>query len=915
MRARRKNRLRNIRFSLNRFLSILLIVALGAGFLAGLLSATPDMFETADRYMDTYHWYDLDIRGLLGLTAEDAGAVAALPETLRAQPARVCDLILNGRDDSSYTARVFAVLDENGETELNGAELLEGRRPVRSGECMVQTVMGRYAGDDLRVGDVLTVSPENPGAEDIAARMTVSGMTVTGLCRSPMSISVETDVTTVGSGAVTLIVYAPETLFEDDGTFTDVFVTLRGAAEKDTFSEDYETLRADALPAYETLASVRGRQRADALRTGAEEQLDNARDVIRLLEPVRRVAGELAADAGERAAQTADTAEILEQHGNTAMAELLRGIVPGKTIPSVPLLDRLRDTVADTERTLEELTGDSWLIRTREDSAGFVSYRGNVRKVSALSRIFPVFFFLVALLVALNTMTRLVEENRSQIGVLKALGYPDAEIWREYLLYALLASLLGCGIGLAAGFRLFPSAIAAAYGMMYFLPDVMTPFRPDIALTVAPVTVGGIMLATLWACRSELRQHPAALLLPRAPAAGKRILLERIGPLWRRLSFIRKVTCRNLFRYRKRFIMTVIGVAGCSALLLTGFGLRDSINDIVEKQFGEIYRYELTVLTDGADAPDTDETLRSFLRPGGAVDSWTRYASGNGKVCVNGHSLQVTVGVPADPAAFASFVTLRGRKSGAPIELPDDGVILTEKLCEQEGIRIGDSVILENADGRRAALTVRGITENYLTSFAYLSPDAWRGAFGKEAVYTTLLCILKDDTGMTADEITAEAMRSGRAVFARNTQNLKDTFADTIRSFDLVVLVLILSAGLLSAVVLYNLTNVNICERKKELATIRVLGFYPREVQQYIFRETNALSLIGSVLGLFVGIRLHAFVVRTVEVDAVMFGRNIYPQSYLFALAISALFTVLVNQIMKKQIRGVDMVEAMKAND
>ena len=479
----------------------------------------------------------------------------------------------------------------------------------------------------------------------------------------------------------------------------------------------------------------------------------------------------------------------------------------------------------------------------------------------------------------------------------------------EYLLYAALTSVLGCAVGFAVGFRLFPWAVYSAYSMMYTLPQVLLPVRWNIIAWVAPVTVGSILLAAFWACFDEFRACPAILMRPKAPKEGRRIWLERIPFLWKRFSFSHKVTARNLFRYKKRLVMTLLGVAGCTSLLLTGFGLRDSICDIVELQFGDIYRYELTVVTDG----ERDDTLDAFFADDSLISGVMPYCSEDGKVRFGGNSEATTLCIPETPAQFHEFVRLRERKSGNAIPFPDTGVILTEKLCETLGISIGDTVTLEDPDGHRGELTVAGITENYLTSFAYLSPEAYRLAFGREPDLSTVLCRFAE--GADADSAVARALESPHAVYASSSRTLRETFADSIGSINGVIWVLILAAGLLSMVVLYSLTNVNILERRKELATITVLGFHDREVERYIFRETNVLSFLGSLLGLGVGVVLHRYVVRTVEVEQVMFGRVVRPLSYLYAVAISMVFTLLVNQLLRRRIRRIDMVEAMKAGE
>lgn len=903
--TRAKNIFRGIRGSLNRFLSILFIVALGSGFMAGLAATSPDMYATADRYMDEYNWYDLDIKSTLGFSNDDLLAIRAENGIVYAQGARVVDTVLKASDDEAYTSRVFGILDKNGNTVINRARLKEGRMPENDDECVIQPVSGRYFAGNLKIGDELSVSADGARSDRLK---------IVGFVESPMCISLISEPSSVGTGKITLDIYVHTDFFEYD-YFTDVFVMLEGAKALDTFGDEYSCLSSDHTEALKQLADGRLAIRETELKNGIETQIEQLEAVRNALNEAGAAGSALSKDTVTRLKENAVVISAISQ-SDPALAKLLGDTQTAvydalkSTEPSHESgIKKLDDAIAVLREKITEIDGGAWLVRTRDDSAGYSSYDSNVGKVAALSKIFPVFFFMVALLVALTTMTRLVEENRTQIGTLKALGFSNVEILGEYMFYSLLSSALGCILGFSVGFRLFPKAISSAYAMMFTLPEVTTSVRHDIVLWVAPVTVGSILLATLWACWSEFRACPAKLMQPKAPAAGKRIWLEHLPFIWKRLSFTHKVTCRNLFRYKKRFFMTVIGVAGCSALLVTGFGLRDSINDIVNKQFGEIYLYQMNVLTDGEMLSDD---LVNYLDDKEVFDGWLPYSDESGKVMANGKSESANIEVPSDVSDFGSFISLRNRKTKEKLTLSDDGAVLTEKLCETLGVTVGDSVTLQNSDGREAEMKVIGITENYLTSFAYVAPGGYANAFGKSADFRHLLCMVGN---AATDAVSEKLLGFDNVLYVNASQSLKDNFADSIKSIDGVIFVLILSAGLLCMVVLYNLTNVNICERRKELATIRVLGFHPGEVSRYIFRETDALSLIGSAAGLFAGIWLHSFVVRTVEVDQVMFGRSIYPLSFVFALAISLLFTFIVDLIMRKQIRSVDMVEAMKSND
>lgn len=866
--------------------------------MAGLAATSPDMYDTADKYADECNLYDLDIKSVVGFDDSDFSAICAADITKHAMAAKVNDIVLTTSDGEEYTSRVYGILDGVDQPDINGFVLKEGRMPENSNECVIQPIKGRYFDGGIKIGDSLSVESDATDCKELK---------IVGFAESPMSMAIVSEPSSVGTGSIALDVYVYKDFYAFD-YYTDVYLAVSGASELDTFSDKYDGLIASAIDNIEALGKERTDIRNKDLISALNEQI-NALGLLKnyLRQPLSEdLINMLKGKVDEIKSNYSKTPEIIA--ALEPLLSAINGLPAGDN--NEALLKGIEESTANVEGLKTKLSEIRWIVRTRHDAVGFSTYDSNVGKVAALSKIFPVFFFMVSLLVSLTTMTRLVEENRAQIGTLKALGFSNGQILGEYISYSMISSALGCLLGFSVGFRLFPSAISSAYGMLFVLPEINTPIRWDIVLWVAPVTVLSILLATVWSCWNEFRSCPAKLMQPKAPAAGKRILLERITPVWNRFSFTKKVTARNLFRYKKRFYMTIIGVAGCSALLVTGFGIRDSINDIVDKQYGEIYRYQLNLLTDGGKLSDD---LTDALNDKSTITSWLPFANEAGKVIFNGKSESVTINAPSDLNAFPDFITLRERKTKNKIKLSNDGVVLTEKLCETLGIAVGDTVVIENSDGSKGDVTVIGIAENYISSIAYISEDLYGEAFGEEPNYRYISCVLPD----TADteKTIAALLEFDNILYINSSESLKSSFADSLKSIDGVVLVLILAAGLLSIVVLYNLTNVNVCERHKELATIRVLGFHKRETENYIFRETNALSIIGTVIGFAIGIWLHSFVVKTVEIDQVMFGRTIYPMSYLYAFLISFAFTLLVNAVMRRQIRKIDMAEAMKAND
>ena len=572
-----------------------------------------------------------------------------------------------------------------------------------------------------------------------------------------------------------------------------------------------------------------------------------------------------------------------------------------------------RAEIEDGEAKLDELEMPVWYIWDRSKNTSFGSFKSNVDKLTAITTAFPVFFFLVAALVVSTTMTRMVEEERLQIGTLKALGYARGTIMQKYLWYALGASALGAVVGLAVGFRVFPTIIWSGYSMMYYMPGIATPWRLQQAVFAGASLIGLSLGVTAMACRTSLAEVPAALMLPRAPKAGKRILLERITPLWRRLPFTWKVTCRNLMRYKKRFWMTVIGVAGCTALLVAGFGLSDSLNGIITKQFDNVSHYDLMTVVSKESALREGEVYDTLfgdsetfpLSMAAAVES-THCDSADGE-------MELYLMVPQDLTRFAQLMDLHERLGGKPTPLTDDGIVLTEKLAKTLGAAAGDTVTLKNADGDAAPFTVSGVCEHYIGNYAYITPAVYTAAFGKAPGYNAVLSTLRDESQQSRDAISEKLLDMDTVVSLTFTQDAVKQVLNMLRSIDAVVVLIIVCAAMLAFVVLYNLSNINIAERVKEIATIKVLGFYDREVYSYVNRESTALSCIGTLLGLALGKALHAFIITTVEVDSVMFGRQIAPQSFLYAVALTLAFSTAVNLVMGRKLKKISMVESMKA--
>ncbi len=585
--------------------------------------------------------------------------------------------------------------------------------------------------------------------------------------------------------------------------------------------------------------------------------------------------------------------------------------------------------LADAQADIDAIEKPDWLVMDRTKNYGVESFAQDSTRIGHIAAVFPLIFFLVAALVSLTTMTRMVDEERMLIGTYKALGYSRSRITSKYLIYAASASIAGSVVGIAALAFTLPAIIMSAYSIVYIVPTAGLQMDWQVALLSAGMGVGITLIATAAAAISTLRESPAALMLPPAPKAGKRILLERVRPVWNKLSFLWKVTCRNIFRYKKRLIMTIVGIAGCTALLLTGFGLQDSINDIIDKHYGQIVKYTV-VVTEEEDASDADkQAVNDAIASVGAdtqvdahVELMVTVGGGSGAVQANPNKEDLTteVIVPENEQEFSKIWALKNRLSGEDVHLQNEGAVVTEKLAAENEISVGDNVVLAvkddmgNATDQVFAVPVTGIVENYVGHSVFMSASAYEKAFGANPQFSTVYANIPEDADVRG-KLDAEMQQidSVRTV-AYNDETI-DSYKSALSSVNMVVVVLILAAAMLAFIVLYNLTNINITERVREIATLKVLGFTAREVQIYIFRETIILSVLGALVGLVLGIFLENFVVVTAEVNQVMFGRDIHILSFVFAFLLTMLFTVLVMLVMMRKLANIDMVESLKSNE
>lgn len=570
--------------------------------------------------------------------------------------------------------------------------------------------------------------------------------------------------------------------------------------------------------------------------------------------------------------------------------------------------------IADARKEIQDIEEPEWIITDRNDLPEYSDYGDNADRIKSIGEVFPVIFFLVAALISLTTMTRMVEEQRTQIGTLKALGYSKYDIASKYLNYAFLATVGGSVAGILIGEKILPYIIIKAYGIMYHNVgnNLEIHYELKFALTASVAAVVCTVGATIFSCFKVLAETPASLMRPPAPKEGKRVLVEKITILWKHLNFTWKSCLRNLFRYKKRLFMTIFGISGSMALMLVGFGIRDSISDIVVKQYEELQHYDGTIITDEDATPEEREKLSEYLKQNKKLQRFTNIQFTKITAPREKSNISCYLYVPEDMDTFREDVTLRNRITKERYELTDEGAVISEKTARLLKLRTGDTITLEK-DYEEYQVKVAVITENYMGHYIYMTPAVYEQTFGEKPAYEDTVFSLKDEYLDEAEAVGKEILSQPAALSISYTDSLAAQVDRMLSTLGIVIVVLIVSAGMLAFVVLYNLNNINITERQRELATLKVLGFYDKEVSQYVLRENILLTIAGIIFGSGFGVILHRYIIVTVEVDAVMFGRNIRPISFLYCAVITSIFSAIVNLFMHRKLKKIDMVESLKS--
>ena len=924
-----KNTFREIRNTKARFISIMAIIALGVGFFAGIKATSPSMYSLAETYYSENKLMDYRVISAVGFTEDDISEIEKLDGVESVMPSYYYDASLSADEGGQLIHLISVPKKYKKNDELNTLVTLEGKLPEKTDEIAVEGV--GFNGSSHQTGDTIKFA-ELAGDAKVSDSLKSLSYKVVGKVQSPLYISYQRGKTKIGDGKLDEYMYINSSSFKIE-KYNEVYIKADFSDKYSPFSDEYDDKSDELKKEIEKVAESRTKvfktetlkKARDELEKGKKEYAKQKSDTEKKLAKAKKEIDESEAALSAQAAlaETAYAAQADYGNANQLLAQLEAGKAEyekNKKEADKKLAEaekKLKDgekELKKTEKKLNSMSKSVWYVRNRDDNPGYDTFTQNADRLDAVASVFPLFFLLVAILVCVTTMTRLIEEKRTEIATFKALGYGNASIIAKFVIYSLIAGVTGSVIGTAIGVATLPFIIYNAYKIMYYIGDITLVLNVPIILMGILAAILCTTAVSIIVCAKSLRLKPAQAMRPKAPKPGKRILLERITPLWKHMSFTAKLTARNLFRYKARLCMTVIGVAGCTALIVAAFGLLNSFDPLTEVQFGEVFHYDAVVVPkDGGSEKQLDYLVKKAEKD---EDVKRAMLCMQEEITIDAHgkhySAPLTINVFSDTAHFDEIVHLQERESKNPLTLDDSGVMINEKYAATNNLKVGDTVKIKGKIGTAEA-KIAGIYEQYINNYLYMTPKLYHELFKKQPVYNMLCVSLDEAKGDRADNFSSQMLSDNRIVAVTFMAEKITEFKNMLNSLNMVVLVMIVCAAALAFVVLYNLTNINIAERVREIATFKVLGFYNRETSSFIYKENIILTLMGIAVGLGLGILLTGFIVRTVEIDNVMFGREIYLTSYLYAAGLTMLFSLLVNGVMSFKIKAVNMVESLKS--
>lgn len=892
---------REIKQSKGRFIAIVLIILLGTLLFVGVKTAGPVMQKTMDHYVEKGNLSDLQIISTGGLTEQDVTRAEKIPDAQ----------LETGKQfyySSSSKNEVVQVFSYKKSNKQNLLEVVDGHLPKNKDELVLDEKAKSLG---YKIGETYKIDSDNVKKKDYQ---------IVGFVRSPLFINnLERGFANVGNGTIDYFVYLPETEFNTD-IQSVIYLTFKNVSSFDTYSKEYRDKMAQNQKSVEKLFQDRPAARLTELREQAKESLQPEKEKVSAgQEQISLAQSQLAAARAQLEQQRSMIEQLPEVQRTVATNELAtqEAQLAEQEKQVAEQQEKLNDAqaqITEDEEKINRLEKPTYRFQERSDNVGFQEFGDLAERIAAIANVFPVFFFFIAALITFTTMTRMVEENRREIGTLKALGYTKFEIAKKYAIYASLASGLGIILGTVLGTNLLPRIIFELSNERYDIGSAVIFYDWSPILQAAVAFFIAAFGAAMIVLFKDLRERPAALLQPKAPKPGKRILLEYITPLWSRLSFNQKISYRNLFRYKSRMFMAIVGIAGCAGLMVAGVGLKDSLSSVSDKQFGPITNYQAIVTLDG-ETENSETKAKEQLESDPKITDLLAVNMQTIELRQQGQATQsVTMIIPETSKGLSPFIHLISLK-GRNMELNDSGIVLTQKAAELFDVSEGDRLSLYTDDQKELSVTVKAIAQNYLGNFVYMSPAYYQKVSGNEAS-TNAYLVQADPMSKKQENALSEKLLGTNAV--TNTSFVSkqmETQEESLANLDSIVVIFVVLSGLLAFIVLYNLTNINISERVRELSTIKVLGFFDKEVTMYIVRENIIFTLVGIVGGFGIGYVLTDFILQQASMETVIFPLVITWKAYALSAVLTIEFTVIVMIATHFKLKNINMIDALKSNE
>ena len=841
-----KNSIKSIIKSRRRFLSILIMAFLGVGFFSGLKACGPDMKEMLDNYVDNNKMYDIKIQSTLGLTEDDLKIVRKIDNVLKVFPSKEKDSLvkINNKQEVAHLIPY---------DDINIPHVVEGRLPKNNNECVIDKLYNKSL-----LGKYITIDNKK--------------IKIVGYVESPLYMSTDRGTSLLGNGTVALFIYVNKDFLESD-YYTSFNILVKDAKQEVTSSKKYNKLVDNVIEDINKIKKTQEEKRYESIIDEANNKIKEAEELY-----------------------TNNKQEL--DYNYNLVSSFMTEEMKKEFEDNYKKLEEAKEKIDNEKEKLDKISKGTWYIQKRKNNTGYTSIIEAIQTIDNIANMFPIIFYMVAILISLTSMTRMIEEERIEIGTLKSLGYTNLTIMSKYLLYSFLACIIGGVLGMSLGFYLLPGIVWKLYSLFYYaVPGFVCKYRllsGIIGTLFAFICIGG---ATYIVANSELKEQASQLMRPKAPKNGKKILLENIPFIWKHFNFSNKVTTRNIFRYKKRSITTIIGISGCTALLVTGFGIKDSVIEIPNKQFKEIIKYDSSIILSN----DSEiEKIVDKIKPLIYVE--TKGISGI--IESKEKDFETNVVVFKNNTELNKVYDLKALKDKKKLTLDDEGIIITDKIAKSLNKKINDNIKI-NIDGINYKLKIKGITKNYVGHYIYMNKKYYESTISK---YETNMLLVKGSNAKNKEILKFDSVSSINRV-SKMIKNASIMFD----AMNYVVILLIIASALLDFVVLYNLANVNISERQREIATLKVLGFYDKEVDDYINKENIIFTIIGIILGMVFGIFIIDLIVASIEIDNLRIIRYIKPISFVYSALITITFSFIVNIIIHFILKKINMIESLKS--